>query len=168
MKNITNILLSIFCGIIILSSCEKMEDIHSDFLKDGDIIYAPKPLMPQSFGGKNRLKLKYYLMNAVNVNKCVVEWDEGNSSQTIDVTPKLPLDSLEIIIDGLEEKSYIFNIYTIDTNGNRSVKEQVTGSAYDAKFQSGLTNRPLASIVGGGTTDSIVVSWGNPAEGHTG
>ncbi|KOH43091.1 DUF4998 domain-containing protein [Sunxiuqinia dokdonensis] len=168
MKNITNILLSIFCGIIILSSCEKMEDIHSDFLKDGDIIYAPKPLMPQSFGGKNRLKLKYYLMNAVNVNKCVVEWDEGNSSQTIDVTPKLPLDSLEIIIDGLEEKSYIFNIYTIDTNGNRSVKEQVTGSAYDAKFQSGLTNRPLASIVGGGTTDSIVVSWGTPAEGHTG
>ncbi len=168
MKNISSILLSIFCGIIILSSCEKMEDIHSDFLKDGDIIYAPKPLMTQSFGGKNRVKLKYYLLNAVNVNKCVVEWNEGNSSQSLDITPKLPLDSLEIIIDGLEEKSYIFNIYTIDTNGNRSVKEQVTGSAYDLKFQSGLTNRPLLSFEGGGTTDSIVVSWGTPAEGHTG
>lgn len=168
MKNVAHILLAIFCGIVILSSCEKMNDIHSDFLKDGDIIYAPKPLLAHSFGGKNRLKLKYYLMNAVNVNKCVVEWNEGNSSRSTDIAPKLPLDSLEIIIDGLEEKSYIFSIYTIDTNGNRSVKEQVTGSAYDQKFQSGLTNRPFVTIEGGGTTDSIVVRWGTPAGGHTG
>ncbi|MGQ7869840.1 DUF4998 domain-containing protein [Sunxiuqinia sp. sy24] len=168
MKNIANLLLYIFCGIVILSSCEKMDDIHSDFLKDGDIIYAPKPLMTQSFGGKNRIKLKYYLVNAVNVSKCIVEWDEGNSSQSLDITPKLPIDSLEITIDGLEEKSYIFNIYTVDTHGNRSVKEQITGSAYGTKFVGGLNNRPLLGFDGGGTVDSIVVSWATPAEGNTG
>lgn len=168
MKKLTNILIYLFSGLFLFSSCQKMEDIHSKYLADGDIIYAPKPLLTKAFAGKNRIKLEYYLYNAVNVNKCIVEWNEGKSQKSLDISPKLPLDTLDIMIDGLEEKSYIFNIYTLDTYGNRSVKEQVAGSAYDTKYQSGLTNRPLLSFEGGGTVDSIVVNWGTPAKGNTG
>jgi hypothetical protein len=144
-----------------------MEDIHKEYLADGDIIYAPKPLNIETFAGKKRVKLKYYLVNAVNVKKCIIEWDNGEASKTIDITPKIPLDSIEVIVDNLEERSYIFKVYTVDNNGNRSIKEQVTGSAYDARYLAGLTNRPVIGISGGGTVDSVVVLWGTPPAGNT-
>ena len=167
MKKINILIAFILGAAFIFNSCEKMEDVHKDFLQDGDIIYAPKPLIIQSFAGKNRIKLKYYLVNAVNVNKCIIEWEEGNESQTVDITPNLPLDSIELMINNLEEKSYIFKVYTLDDKGNRSVKEQITGSAYDAKYQASISNRALLGIEGGGTIDSLIVSWATASKGLT-
>ena len=167
MKKITILFTFIFSLALLFNACQDMEDIHSEYL-DGEIIYAPKPLLPETFAGKNRIEIKYYLVNAVNVTQCIVEWNDGANSQTEDITPAVPLDSITFMINNLEEKSYLFKIYTIDKNGNRSVKEQVTGSTYNEKYQAGLTNRPILSIEGGGTVDSVTVMWGTPAKGHTG
>lgn len=156
-----------FLGMALgFNACQDMDDIHSKYL-DGELIYAPKPLIIQTFAGKNRIGVKYYLVNAVNVDKCIVEWDEGTKTQSVDITPKLPLDSVEFMINNLEEKSYLFKIYTVDKNGNRSVKEQVTGSSYDSKYAAGLTNRSIISIEGGGTIDSVTINWGTAPEGNT-
>lgn len=167
MKKITKYLTFIFSIAILISACQKMEDIHEEFL-DGDIIYAPKPLTIQTFAGKNRIGIKYYLINAVNVTQCIVEWDEGAGSQTVDIAPNVPLDSVMFEINNLEEKSYIFKIYTMDKFGNRSVKEQITGATYGPKYVSLLTNRPLLSIDGGGTIDSLTLAWGKAPQGNTG
>ncbi|MCK3685430.1 DUF4998 domain-containing protein [Maribellus sp. YY47] len=166
MKKITIILTFVLSIVFLFNACDKMEDIHGKYL-EGDIIYAPKPLQTQTFAGKNRIKVKYYLINAVNINKCIVEWNNGENSQTVEISPNTPIDSVEFLINNLEEKSYLFKIYTIDKNGNRSVKEQVTGSAYDTKYIAGLTNRPIIGIEGGGTVDSVVVTWGTPPQGNT-
>jgi len=168
MKKTTIFLAFIFGIAMLFNACQDMEDIHSQYLEDGDIIYAAKPLLIQTFAGQKRIGLKYYLLNAVNVNKCIVEWNDGADSQTIDITPNVPLDSVEFMINNLEEKSYIFKIYTLDNNGNRSIKEQITGSSYDVKFIAGLTNRPLIGIEGGGTVDSLVITWGTAPKGNTG
>ncbi|MFV0593231.1 MAG: DUF4998 domain-containing protein [Draconibacterium sp.] len=167
MKKITMIITFVLGIALLFGACDKMEDIHDKFLDDGDIIYAPKPLEAQTFAGKNRIKIKYYLVNAVNVNKCVIEWNDGADSQTQDISPNVPTDSIEFLINNLEEKSYLFKVYTIDKNGNRSVKEQVTGSVYDARYQAGLTNRPILSIEGGGTADSVLITWGSAPQGNT-
>ncbi len=168
MKKIKLYLTFIFGIALLFNACQDMEDIHSEYLADGDIIYATKPLGIQTFAGRNRISLKYYLINAVNVNQCIVEWDEGAGSQTVNITPNLPLDSIMFDINGLEERSYIFKIYTVDKNGNRSVKEQTSGASYAEKFEAILTNRPIIGITGGGTIDSLVVTWGTPTEGNTG
>ena len=168
MKKLTILLTFIFGIALLFNACQKMEDIHSEYLKDGDIIYAPKPLIIQSFAGKDRIALKYYLLNAVNVTKCIIEWDEGASSQIVDITPNVPIDSIEVMINNLEEKSYIFKVYTVDKHGNRSVKEQATGSSYSINYQAALTNRSLTGIEGGGTIDSLIVTWGTATEGNTG
>ncbi|WP_303917696.1 DUF4998 domain-containing protein [Draconibacterium sediminis] len=168
MKKTTIFLTFIFGIAMLFNACQDMEDIHSQYLEDGDIIYAAKPLLIQTFAGQKRIGLKYYLLNAVNVTKCIVEWNDGADSQSIDIAPNVPLDSVEFMINNLEEKSYIFKIYTVDNNGNRSIKEQITGSSYDAKYISGLTNRSLVSIEGGGTTDSLIIAWSTPPSGNTG
>ena len=167
MKKLLMPFVIILSTVLLFNRCEKMEDIHKEFLADGDIIYAPKPLLIETFAGQKRVKLKYYLVNAVNVRKCIIEWDNGEASKTIDITPKVPLDSIEVMVDNLEERSYIFKVYTLDNAGNRSIKEQVTGSAYDARYIAGLTNRPVIGISGGGTVDSVVVLWGTPPAGNT-
>ncbi len=167
MKRLTRYVTFIYAILMLFSGCDKMEDIHSKYL-EGDIIYAPKPLVIQTFAGKSRIGIKYYLINAVNVKQCIVEWDEGAGTQTVDITPKLPLDSIMFEINNLEERSYIFNVYTLDNFDNRSVKEQVTGSAYGAKYVSLLTNRSLIGIDGGGTIDSLTLSWAKAPEGNTG
>ena len=168
MKKLSILFTLIFGLTLLFNACQDMEDIHSEYLRDGDIIYAPKPLIIETFAGHNRIALKYYLINAVNINKCVIEWEDGTNTKTIDITPSVPLDSVDIILTDMEEKSYIFKIHTIDKFGNRSIKEQVTGSSYAAKYLSGLTNRPLVSIEGGGTTDSLIVTWGTAQNGNTG
>ena len=168
MKKITILLTFIFGIALLFNGCQKMEDIHSEYLKDGDIIYAPKPDSIQTFAGRSRVGVKYYLLNASNVNKCIVEWDEGEGTQSVDISPNIPLDSVEFTITNLEEKAYIFKIYTIDKHGNRSIKAQTTGSAYGTRFESTLSNRSLLGIVGGGTTDSITIEWGTATTGHTG
>lgn len=164
--NIKPFLLIALLGLI--WGCEKMEDVHAEFLEDGELIYAPKPFDPTSYAGRNRLLLEYVLYNAPTVRKLVVEWEEGNSSQSIDIMPQLPVDTLTILLENLEEKSYIFDIYTIDEDGNRSIKEQVTGSAYAERYQASLNSRVLSGMDGGGTIDSVVISWGLAAEGLTG
>jgi hypothetical protein len=168
MKKITKIVAFIFSIMLLFNACDKMEDVHSEFLKDGDIIYAPKPLLPVVFGGKERVKLKYYLINAINVNKCIIEWNEGAESHSVDIAPNVPIDSIEVIIDNLNEQSYIFKVHTIDNSGNRSVREQVTGSAYGTKYESALYNRALTGIEGGGTVDSLIINWGTATERNTG
>ena len=157
----------ILSAVFLFNRCERMEDIHKEYLADGERIYAPKPLLIETFAGQKRIKLKYYLVNAVNVKKCIVEWDNGEGSKTVDIAPNIPLDSIEVMVDNLEERSYIFKVYTVDNNGNRSVKEQVTGSAYDKRYIAGLTNRPVIGISGGGTVDSVVVLWGTAPAGNT-
>lgn len=156
--------------ILVFFSCEKMEDIHSDFIKDGEIIYANVPDTLQSLPGRNRIQLKWLVSNGNNITKSVVEWeDEGEQKrQELDVTLNIPLDSVLVTIDNLAEKSYLFFAYNIDRDGNRSVKKQVTGSVYGDIYQSSLTNRPMGTMVGGGTIDSVVIAWGNPADGYTG
>jgi hypothetical protein len=59
-------------------------------------------------------------------------------------------------------------VATIDKFGNRSIKEQVTGSSYAELYMNSLTNRSITAIEGGGTTDSVVVRWGTPIFGNTG
>lgn len=166
MNKISIYFVFVFAMAVLFSACQKMEDVHSDFLEE-EVIFAPKPLNIKAFAGKNRIGIKYTLVNAVNVKTCQIEWNDGASSQSIDITPNLPVDSIMFNIDNLEEKSYIFKIYTLDSYGNRSVKEQVAGAAYGEKYVSLLTNRPIVGIDGGGTIDSLTITWGKAPIGNT-
>ena len=97
-----------------------------------------------------------------------MEWEDNGElkSQTADVTLNTPVDSVYIIVDNLEEKSYLFYAYNVDRNGNRSIKKQVTGSAYGEVYESSLSNRPLLKMDGGNTVDSVIITWGTPGDGY--
>ncbi len=164
----STLFLALFSWVFV--SCQDMEDIHADFIKGGEKIYAAVPDTVQTLPGNKRLQLKWLVNNGANIKKSVVEWtDNGQEfTKTIDVNLTQPLDSILITLDNLEEKSYLFKTYNIDKDGNRSIKVQVTGLVFGDVYQSALTNRIITSIVGGGTVDSLIVNWRLPNDGNTG
>ena len=154
--------------LLCLGACQKMEDVHKQYLDDGEIIYSPKPLKVMALSGRERVLIKYLLNNAVNVNNCIIEWEEGAYSKEINISPDVPSDTLEVLVENLEEKTYLFNIYTIDGKGNRSIKVPVTGASYGAKYESTLTNRPLKSYNVDSISGSMMLVWGVPDENNIG
>ena len=93
--------------ILSFTSCEDFMDMHKEYIKGGEIIYAPKPDSVYFIAGKGRVLFNCRTYNAPNVRSIDVYWNDG-------------LDSLiiSVILDNLEEKSYTFKIQATDNFGH--------------------------------------------------
>lgn len=162
-KNI--FLLAVFS--LFIYACSEMDE-YKKFVKDGEIIYASRPDSIQIFPGNGRVKIKMLVFNPIYIKEAVVEWNEGTGSKKFPLSLNAPVDSIEVFIDDLEEKSYLFDLYTIDNQGSRSIKVQKTGTTYGEKYRQSLFNRAITRMTGGGTVDSISISWGQVVAGNVG
>ncbi len=122
-------------------SCKDMMEFHQEYIKNGEIVYLSKVDSIVSYAGKNRIQLSGYLKNAYNVNKIIVYWDNRADSMIFDYSKTKDLDSLNLVIPNLQEKSYIFDLYTRNNEGNSSIKVSIAGTAYGDLFRSSLTPR---------------------------
>jgi hypothetical protein len=162
MKYILNIF-SFLCILTLVAACDKFTDIHQDFIKDGEIIYAVKPDSVVFIAGKERLMMRLWMENAHNVKQVVVSWNSGQDSLVVPVTFKTGRDSIEVLLNGLEEKSYSFNIYSVDNFGNRSLTYTQFGSAFGSTYAEFLGNRRVKKTTL--TEREGVIDWFAPAEG---
>ena len=86
MKKIVN-------GIIIplilsaLISCGDFMDVHKEYIKDGEIIYAPKVAAVTFLAGMNRIEFRYSLYKSPNVRSVDLYWNDGADSLIMPVTP---------------------------------------------------------------------------------
>ena len=83
----------------VFTACQEMEDIHADFIKGGEKIYATVPDTVQTMPGNKRLQLKWLVHNGAHIKKSVVEWtDNGQDfTKSVDVSLNAPLDSVMIM-----------------------------------------------------------------------
>ncbi|MDR1183020.1 MAG: discoidin domain-containing protein [Bacteroidales bacterium] len=160
MKKIFNILL-IFTVLTGLFSCEGMMDIHKKYLEDGETVYMPKPESVEFLAGRERIVLRTVLYNSPNVKSIDIYWDNGNNSLIYPVTPSTGLDTVEIEIPDMEEKSYTFTVWTSDAHGNHSLPVTGFANSYGDLFQSSLVNQPVWKVAlteeGGEITWSSIV-----------
>lgn len=140
-----------------LYSCKDMLDVHKEYIKNGEIIYLSKVDSIVSYSGKHRVQLSGYLNNAYNVNKIIVYWNERADSMTFAYSQTKRIDSLNLIIPNLTEKSYIFDIYTVNSIGNRSIKVSIAGTAYGDIYRGYLVSRTSKRFDFDGTT--IISQW---------
>lgn len=122
-------------------SCKNIMDFHQEFIKNGEIVYLAKLDSVVSYSGKGRVQLSGYLNNAFNVNKIMVYWNNKADSMAFNYAKVKDTDSLNLIIPNLEEKSYIFDIYTVNNVGNRSIKVSVAGTSYGKLYRDNLAPR---------------------------
>ena len=122
-------------------SCKDMMDMHKEFIKNGEIVYLSKVDSIVSYSGNHRIQLSGYLNNAYNVNKIIVYWNDRADSMTFNYAQTKRIDSLNLIIPNLAEKSYIFDIYTVNAIGKRSIKVSIAGTAYGDFYRGNLVTR---------------------------
>ncbi len=162
MKYILNAF-SFLCMLTLVASCDKFTDIHKDFIKNGEIIYAVKPDSVVFIAGKERLMMRLWMENAQNVKEVVVSWNSGQDSLIVPVSFKTGRDSVEVLLKNLEEKSYSFNIYAVDKFGHRSLSYTQFGTAFGNNYTASLGNRRIKKITL--TEKEGVIDWFAPAEG---
>lgn len=133
------ICMSVFC-----ISCEKMNDLHQEYLDKGEKIYATRLDSVESFPGKNRVKLKMYVP-PTRVNGIKIFWGSGfTDSLQIDMD-QVKDGVIETIISGLQEGSSFFKIMTFDKFGNYSLPMEVAGDTYGDYYQAELRNNSIDS-----------------------
>ena len=138
-------------------------DIHKQYIEDGEIIYAPKPDSIAFIGGHNRILFRCWMYNGINVKTINVSWNDGMDSLSIPVTFKTEMDSLEIMLSDMPEKSYTFHTHSVDNFGHHSLIVTNFGSSYGDIYISSLTNRRIKGL---SLTDKFgTIEWFSAPEG---
>ena len=132
-----------------LAACDKFTDVHQEFIKGGEIIYAPKLDSVGVVAGKNRVGLALRYLNGHHLKSTVVYWNDAQDSLVVDLAPfalKSGLDSLETVVPDLPENSYSLYLQNVDQNGSRSLLYPAYGTSYGADFQALIGNRRIREI----------------------
>ncbi len=137
--------------LLFAGACQKMEDFHSKYIKDGEIIYTTKLDSVTTYAGYQRVLIKGILKEAFGVKEIIIYWNDGNDSLITEYTRQHDVDTVEILIENLEEQSYMFDIYTSDGEGHRSVRVQAFGTAYGERYRSALYPRTIKTYYIAGT-----------------
>ncbi|WOD44137.1 DUF4998 domain-containing protein [Hwangdonia lutea] len=128
-------------------SCNDTYEFHEKYIQDGEIIYATKVDSLTTLAGDGRIKISGYLTKGFTIEEITVFWDKGENSQTFPYTKSQnDTDLIELIVTGLEEKSYEFDVYSKDADGNESVKVTVFGTVYGETYRSNLEARGVNSF----------------------
>jgi len=143
--------------LTLLLSCEKMMDVHKEWLEGGEIIYAPKVDSLVFLNGENRVQMQFWLLEAPNVRSVDVFWNADADSMIIPVSPSTGRDSFAVYIPLTEEKAYTFYVRTTDLFGNHSLRVLASASSYGDDYKATLNSRTVRSAVLSGTT--LTIDW---------
>ncbi len=153
----------ILMSISMICSCEDFMDVHKEYIKDGEIIYAPKPDSVAFIAGKERILFRGWMYNGVNVKTINVLWNNGMDSISIPVSFKTEMDSIEVMLTDMPERSYTFNIYSVDNFGHHSLVVTDFGSSYNEIYYSSLIDRRIKEI---NLTDKFgTIEWFSAPDG---
>lgn len=132
-------------AILAMTSCSKMDDNYSGFIRNGEIIYTGKVDSLQAFPGNSRIRLQWLLVSDPKITKCKVFWNDGKDSSALEVKKTAATDTIKLTLNNLKEGLYAFQVYTYDNLGHSSVKADIIGTSYGENYQNSLFNRPLKS-----------------------
>ncbi len=140
-KFYSNSLLFLAILFVIIHSCGDIDSIHEEYLQ-GEQVYAGKLDTLKIRPGYYRAQLEGQTQFLGNSTQIIIEYDdeldiydinEGNISDGI----------YSVILPGLDEGSYEFDVTTQDDLGNLSVTQTVAGSAVGDIFVSDQDPREL-------------------------
>lgn len=140
MKKI-NIFLILFILAVTTVCCSKWDD-YKKYTADGETTYTGKMDSVKIYPGKLRVKMTGLLPADPNITRVKITWN-GNDSIEYSISKSTGVDSFNKIIK-VPEGVNSFTIQTFDASGNGSSIANAIGTAYGPKYESGLTNRPVA------------------------
>lgn len=137
-------------------ACRKMDENYKKYLVPGGLTYPQKALLPVAYAGRNRVELRWLRGSDQSVTRAEVFWNNYADSMAVDIPQGQ--DTISVVIDPLEEKTYTFDIRTYDAAGHASVPVEVLCASYGDNFQASLLPRLIrsATVSSDGAT---TVTW---------
>lgn len=145
----------VFCvaGLIFVS-CGSQDDIYQEWVKKGGYDYPAKALNLSYTLGYQRVMLHWEKPSDPSVKTCKLFWNNGQDSQEFDYSD-YPDGIIETIVDNLEDRSYSFDVVNYDSDGNKSLSEEIIASPYGDGWLSSRTERSVTSAMSNGNDASI-------------
>ena len=158
----TNYLLLITVLIFALVSCGDMDETYRHFWEDGEKVYPAPADSLKIYSGKNRVAMSWVVFGDPNIKKAKVYWNNNTDSLEIPFQSTGKYDSLYLVIDDLAEGTYSFDVFTFNSNGDKSVLRSVVGTVFGDSYGSSLLPRYLQSAFH--DNNILTVTWGSPAD----
>lgn len=153
----------ILLGLITVSvfiSCSDMNDMHDKYLRDGERVYIGRVDSVQTFGGNERILIKYWITDP-RAKSLHILWNQKQDSMVIPIPKHDPVDALEVLIgDGkVTEGDHTFFFYSYGDIGYRSVVFETLLSIYGSSYQAMLMNRSVKGTTKSGDNE-LTITWG--------
>lgn len=157
MKKIYRYTVILALAVCTLAGCKKMDEIYKDFIVPGGLPYAGRITSPLVQSGRQRIKISWLRGADPSVNLARIFWN--NYADSVNVPIPATGDTINVIIDKLEEKPYTFVARTYDHKGNKSVPVELLAESFGDKYQSLLVTRPV--IQSENTGSALTINWSN-------
>jgi hypothetical protein len=154
MKAVFNITIILF----MLVACRKQDD-YKKFLEGGEILYTGKADSMRVHAGRKRAQVSWLLISDPKITKSKLYWNNRKDSAIIPIERGSGVDTIRYVVEGLEERTYEFEVFNYDHSGNVSVRSHASGVVYGDLYETSLLNRAIASADMEGT--SAVIKWGD-------
>ena len=138
-----------FLSVLIIacnSSCDKMKDNYMDYLAGGEIIYPGKADSLKTYPGKNRIQVQWLLKSDPSITSAKIYWSNKENFREVPIIRTSGIDTINVLLENMEEQTYTFEVYTFDNVGNKSVASEAIGTVYGDKYRSTLLNRALQGV----------------------
>lgn len=164
---IKKLLFIIITSIIVVFSvsCSDMNDKHSVFMQEGEIIYLGRVDSVRVYGGKNRFLVRY-LIPDLRVKLLKIYWNQKADSLLVPIPPHQPSDSLEIIIGNEEriisEGNHVIQLFCTDGGSIRSIVTERAVNVYGDKYVMTLSNRTINKSSFNYLNSEVTLEWSPP------
>lgn len=138
-----------------MTSCTKMDHYYKDYVIERTYIGKPDSIWVQP--GNQRVQVGILTPKDPAATQLVVRWGADSAVMNIDRSK----DENSILIENLDERDYLFNAYTVDESGNRSLIMELNAPVFGSNFASTLRERTFSHSVRFG--DSLAVVWNSAA-----
>jgi hypothetical protein len=146
-----------------LFACTAMDHTYKDFWKEGEQVYPAPVDSVKSYPGKNRIDIEWTLKAGADVAWIKVYWNNKSDSLVLPVNTVGQTDTIiRISLDNMQEGTYAFTVYTFDSNGNRSVPSEITGTIVGEAYERMLLIRLVEDAYY--EDGKVIVVWGNPVD----
>ncbi len=135
--------IKLLIGLLTLFSCTKMDHTYAPYLGKGEIIYVGAPYKLEVRPGRERVEVRFTQSLDPNIVKYIIYWNNRRKMQEVIPDPVNVVQ--KVIVAGLEEGEYTFEIVAFDKAGNASTPGNaiVSGRALGSRYEAGLFIRKV-------------------------
>ncbi|MBO9592571.1 MAG: DUF4998 domain-containing protein [Niabella sp.] len=135
------------CMVLLLSSCDKMDDIQKKFSEKEEAVYLGKVDSVKSYPGFGKAKLVYYMNADPKVESTIIYWNLRKDSIVKPFNRTGTGGQKDsVVLENLPEGSILVEFRNVNNKGETSLFSSATVTVWGAKFADGLRARTLTAL----------------------